>query len=125
MFIYYYMHRVLERQLKKVFGSLEAVPQDPHMSELIALIDATYVHNDEDRELIERSLDISSQELGGLNKRLREESDSMKKTLDELGRMNKLMINRELKMIELKKEIMRLNNHEASSLLSRSSPAHP
>lgn len=104
------MHRVLERQLKKVFGSLEAVPQDSKMTELIALIDATYMHNDEDRELIERSFEISSRELSGLNKKAHDESEEMKKNIEELARMNKLMINREMKMIELKKEIMRLQS---------------
>lgn len=55
------MHKVLERQLKKAFGSLEAAPKG--LEALLKLVDDAYVHYDEDRTLIERSLEISSREL--------------------------------------------------------------
>ena len=100
------MNKVLERQLKKVFGSLEAVPKN--IETLLALVSNTYDSAEADRLLIERSLEISSRELGELNRLTREESDKVKLSLAETERMNKLMLDRELKMIELKKEIERL-----------------
>ena len=96
------MNNVLERQLKKAFGSLEAVPKG--LGEFLELVSNTYDSYDQDHTLIERSLEISSKELGELNEKLRNESVNLRKNLSELERMNKLMIDRELKMVELKKE---------------------
>jgi two-component system NtrC family sensor kinase len=96
------MNKVLERQLKKVFGSLEAVP--PGFEALLKTVSDTYDHAEEDRLMIERSLEISSKELGELNKKTKEESDKIKTNLGETEHLNTLMIDRELKMIELKKE---------------------
>ncbi|MES2006650.1 MAG: hypothetical protein V4436_00915 [Patescibacteria group bacterium] len=100
------MNKVLERQLKKIFGSIEQVPQG--LDAFLTLVSDTYDHAEEDRLMIERSLDISSKELGELNKKTREESDKIKESLGETERMNTLMIDRELKMIELKKRIAEL-----------------
>jgi chromosome segregation ATPase len=100
------MNKVLERQLKKVFGSLDAVPKS--LAELLHLVSGSYDHAEEDRLLIERSLEISSKELGELNKKLQNESETLKAKFEELERMNKLMVDRELKMIELKKRIVDL-----------------
>jgi chromosome segregation ATPase len=100
------MNKLLERQLKKIFGDLERVP--PHIEAFLGLVSETYDHAEEDRTMIERSLEISSRELGELNKKTREESEKLKENLAALERMNKLMVDRELKMIELKKEIASL-----------------
>ena len=102
------MNKILERQLKKVFGSLENVPKG--LDGLLALVSSTYDHADEDRLMIERSLDISSKELGEFNRKTREESDRIKVSLKETERMNTLMVDRELKMIELKKKIAALES---------------
>ena len=109
------MHKTLERQLKKIFGSLEAVPKE--LNAFVALVNETYVHNDEDRALVEHSLDISSKEMGELNAKILKESGTLKTSLAETERMNKLMVDRELKMIELKKEIeaLRVNQHKPSN----------
>ena len=104
------MNKVLEWQLKKIFGSLENVPTT--LNELLTVISTTYDHSEEDRLMIERSLDISSKELGELNKRIRTESDTIKNKLDEIERTNKLMIDRELKMISLKEEIKVLEDQK-------------
>ena len=96
------MNKTLERQIKKIFGNIESVP--PNLYPFLKVVSDTYDSAEEDRKLIERSLEISSKELGGLNEKLRAESDAQKKNIDELARMNKLMVDRELKMIELKKE---------------------
>ncbi|MES3006037.1 MAG: hypothetical protein V4664_03770 [Patescibacteria group bacterium] len=97
------MNKVLERQIKKLFGGMENIPKG--IDEFLKVISATYDHADEDRLLIERSLEISSKELGDLNKKTQEESKKLKVNLAEIEKMNNLMVDRELKMIELKKEI--------------------
>ncbi len=78
------MNKVLERQLKKVFGSLEAVPKG--FEKFLELVSATYDHSEEDRLMIERSMEISSKELGELNTRLRSESETLKAKLEDLAR---------------------------------------
>ena len=97
------MNKTLERQIKKIFGNIESVP--PNLFPFLKVVSGAYDGAEEDRKLIERSLEISSKELGALNEKLRAESEAQKKNIDELARMNKLMVDRELKMIELKKEI--------------------
>ena len=54
------MHRLLFRQIKRYYGD-EQLP--PELSRLIDAIDQTYFQNDQDRELLERSLELSSREL--------------------------------------------------------------
>ncbi|MES2154386.1 MAG: ATP-binding protein [bacterium] len=55
------MHKLLERQLKKHFGSLEAVPAD--LAPVLDQIDRSYTEADADRRLVERSLELTSGEL--------------------------------------------------------------
>jgi hypothetical protein len=110
------MNKVLERQLKKVFGDLAKIPKE--IEPLIALVSDTYDHGEEDRVMIERSMEISSKELGELNKKLQSESANLTTKLDELERINKLMVDRELKMIELKKENEELRKYTGSGRIS-------
>ncbi|OGC81073.1 hypothetical protein A2943_02060 [Candidatus Adlerbacteria bacterium RIFCSPLOWO2_01_FULL_51_16] len=56
------MNKVLERQIKKIFGNIESVPQSLYV--FLEVVSETYDHAEEDRLLIERSLEISSKELG-------------------------------------------------------------
>ena len=97
------MNKVLERQIKKIFGNLENCPKD--LDDFLKLVSNTYDSNEEDRLLVERSLEISSKELMELNKQTKDESDKLKVSFLELEKMNRLMVDRELKMTELKKEI--------------------
>lgn len=63
------MHKLLERQLRRHFGSLEAVPAN--LQGLLEAIDASYIQADTDRRLIEHSLELASQELLQRNAELR------------------------------------------------------
>ena len=63
------MHKLLERQLKRHFGDAESVPAE--LSDFTAAIDAAYHQADADRELLERSLDLTSDELLEVNAELR------------------------------------------------------
>lgn len=66
-------HKILLRQLIKQFGSQDHIP--PELNSFLESISTVYQHADEDRTLIERSLDISSLELSDLNLQLRAERD--------------------------------------------------
>ena len=55
------MHPLLQRQLRRHVGSPEALP--PEWRRLVQAIDDAYQAHDEDRKLIERSLEITSKEL--------------------------------------------------------------
>jgi PAS domain S-box-containing protein len=63
------LHRLLRRQLLRQFGSVEAVP--PSLAGLLAAVDEAYEQADVDRRLVERSLDLTSQELLQSNAELR------------------------------------------------------
>ncbi|MCW8889816.1 MAG: EAL domain-containing protein [Sedimenticola sp.] len=63
------LHSLLNRQLDMTDGSFSSPPNK--WCGFLELIDITYKEYDEDREMLERSLDISSRELLQLNQELR------------------------------------------------------
>jgi len=63
------MHRLLERQIKRIFGDPAALP--PEIAALAAAVDEAYAAADADRLMIERSLDLMSKELTETNNDLR------------------------------------------------------
>jgi two-component system NtrC family sensor kinase len=64
-------HKLLERQLRRFFGGVERLP--PDLKPFLAAVNDAYVAADEDRLLIERSLELMSQELTERNDQLRTE----------------------------------------------------
>jgi signal transduction histidine kinase/CheY-like chemotaxis protein len=62
-------HSLLKRQLKKFFGLAPEIPR--HWKGFIQAVDTAYVEFDEDRKMLERSLELSSQELLQANSELR------------------------------------------------------
>jgi two-component system sensor histidine kinase VicK len=54
------MHRILERQIQRSLGNNREIP--PDFQKLLQLISDTYDHLDEDRNLLDRSLSLSSAE---------------------------------------------------------------
>ncbi len=54
------MHRILKRQIERTLG--EAKKISPEVQKLISLVNDTYEHYDEDRDLLDRSLSLSSAE---------------------------------------------------------------
>jgi PAS domain S-box-containing protein len=55
------MHSLLRRQVRQHFGSEDKVP--PELSEFLARVDCAYQEFDTDRLMLERSMELSSQEL--------------------------------------------------------------
>ncbi|MEO0405233.1 MAG: hypothetical protein AAF193_10210, partial [Bacteroidota bacterium] len=70
------LSRLIKRQLKKTFGSLEDVPED--VMKFAQVVNQSYVHYEGDRKLLERTMEISSQELTDSNKRLVDESKKLR-----------------------------------------------
>jgi signal transduction histidine kinase len=62
------MHKLLERQLRKHFAEkLDAVMVDERFQKFCQSVDQAYSAHDDDRELLERSLELSSRELNEKN----------------------------------------------------------
>jgi signal transduction histidine kinase len=80
------MHKLLERQLKK----LGMLPPAPELEEFLATVDAAYTQADRDREMVERSLELASQELLQRNRQLRADIERRKQLEVELGQAEKL-----------------------------------
>lgn len=76
------MNRLLQRQLQRFFGSTEAAPKE--MARLFQAIGEAYDGFDADLHLIERSLDISSEELTAINQKLRTEVSEHAQAEDKL-----------------------------------------
>jgi signal transduction histidine kinase len=79
------MHRLLERQLKRCLGITDVTgPIPPEWQSLIEAVDAAYRQADEDRALLEHSLELSSQELLDRNRRLQEDIAQRKRVEEAL-----------------------------------------
>jgi signal transduction histidine kinase len=72
-------HKTLQRQIRKFLGEDPVV--SPQLEQLLHSVSSAYVHADEDRELIERSLELSSRELTDTNKKIRDEVAAQAKEL--------------------------------------------
>lgn len=69
------MHRLLQRQLRKVFP--QGLPDDPKIQLLVELVESGYQSFSEQLTILERSLDISSDELNQRNQTLNSILDSL------------------------------------------------
>jgi len=63
------MHSLLRRQIKKIFGSAEKIPKD--FQEILGVVNEAYFNFDADRLMLERSIEISSNELVEANSQMR------------------------------------------------------
>lgn len=61
-------HPLLKRQLRKYFPDLEEIPEK--FIPFFHAVNQSYLHYDSDRDLLERAMDISSEELTETNKKL-------------------------------------------------------
>src|SRR5712691_3745546 len=63
------LHSLLRRQLRQYLGAPEPLP--PDLAHLLEAVDRAYHQFDDDRRMLERSLELSSQELLEANSQLR------------------------------------------------------
>ncbi|MBM3779691.1 MAG: response regulator [Acidimicrobiia bacterium] len=77
-----HFHSLLRRQITRHFGSLDQVPDEWHP--FLAAIDLAYRQSDSDRQMLERSLDLSSEELGQANARMTSALERLRQAHGEL-----------------------------------------
>jgi len=107
------MNKLLERQIKKVFGEINTMPNE--LLPLLNTISETYDGFETDRVLMEHSFDLSTEELLEINKRLENEiaekaeiEKELEKKVNELSVFYKASFGREERILELKKEVREL-----------------
>ncbi len=76
------MNRLLKRQIKRYFNGIENVPES--LKPFLEAVGSSYNHYEEDRVLLERAIDISSDELTKANQQLREEAQGQQAILSKL-----------------------------------------
>jgi two-component system, chemotaxis family, sensor kinase Cph1 len=75
-------NKLLLKQIQKKFGSVDDLP--PEMQEFLNTVSHTYDFYEKERQLIERSMDISSNELIEANSKLEEQRQKLQRSNDEL-----------------------------------------
>ena len=76
------LHPLLTRQLRRVGVSSDKVPDATRWSEVLAAVSRAYRAADEDRYIMERSLELSSAEMQTLHDRLAAERDRLSRELE-------------------------------------------
>lgn len=71
------MNKLLQRQVQKHFGNPDTVPAE--FSALLKVIGESYDHYEKDRNMLERSIELTSTEMIELNDKLRKETAEVKK----------------------------------------------
>ena len=64
-------HRLLQRQVKKHLGGAVA----PELEAFVQAVDGAYIDMDNDKSMVERSLELSSKELEELNDAVRKKQE--------------------------------------------------
>jgi signal transduction histidine kinase len=75
-------HKILERQLSKTLGRQAEVPD--WLLPLLEQVSESYQHSDEDRAMLERSIELSSQELLQANRGLKQQQRELEEAVEEL-----------------------------------------
>jgi len=76
------MNTLLQRQLRKYYGDISSIP--PEWKPLLDAVDKAYDEFDDDRRKLERSIDLSSDELGQANSKLNERACQFEAANQEL-----------------------------------------
>ncbi len=75
-------NKLLLKQIQKKFGSVDNLP--PEVVELLDTVSHTYDFYERERQLIERSMDLSSNELIEANSKLEEQAQKLQRSNEEL-----------------------------------------
>ncbi|MEK7278875.1 MAG: sensor histidine kinase, partial [Chloroflexota bacterium] len=74
-------HRLLKRQLKSLFGDTSSIPAE--WQALFDAVSTAYEQFDSDRKLVERSLELTSQELLQANAEMRRANEDLERRVRE------------------------------------------
>jgi two-component system NtrC family sensor kinase len=88
------VHSLIDRQIKKYLKG----EHGPELAPFLEAVGATYRGYDNDRQMLEQSMELMSDELNARNRELREQLDGRQRVEDELRRSNENLreINRKL-----------------------------
>ena len=114
------MHSLLQRQLKKHVNTFAGL--SPEWEALLKAVSEAYEQSDADRWLVERSLELTSQELMLKHDALKRDLDARQRIMEELRLtnetlaakmkqleiLNRAMLGREERILELKDEVRSL-----------------
>jgi light-regulated signal transduction histidine kinase (bacteriophytochrome) len=75
-------NKLLLKQIQKKFGTLDDLP--PEMIELLSTVSQTYDYYEKERQLLERSMDLSNNELIEVNAKLEKQAEKLKRSNQEL-----------------------------------------
>lgn len=95
------IHRLLARQLKKLAPSGEDVPED--WRPLIDAINDAYNASDEDRRLVEMSMEISGREMSQAYKDLSRQEGALREALEKLQQINRELQETQEQLIQKEK----------------------
>ncbi len=79
------MHHLLKQQIKKFLGDPSQVPAE--LKELLDAVDAAYTEADNDYDLLERAMDLASDELLEKNTKLKQEVADRKKAQEDIQKL--------------------------------------
>jgi diguanylate cyclase (GGDEF)-like protein/PAS domain S-box-containing protein len=97
------IHSLLKRQLKKLLGESYSLPKE--LKDIFASINNAYIQSDIDRNMLERSLDLSSQELFTANAEFKKTLSLLNATI-ESTRDGILVVDLKGKMISFNKNFV-------------------
>ncbi len=76
------MNRLLKRQIRRYLGNLDDYP--PEIHKFLEAVDRSYDHYEQDRQMLENVMDISSEELTEANAKLIQEAENQRTLLKKL-----------------------------------------
>ncbi|MDP9081328.1 MAG: PAS domain S-box protein [Bacteroidota bacterium] len=106
-------NKLFQRQLKKQFGSVDNIPEN--LRPFLKTVSDTYDHQDKERKMLERSIELSSAEMKELNQSLRKETDTNNKIVFEKIKESLVLINEDIPEAKFSSEDITLT-HIAETL---------
>ena len=95
------LNKLLVRQAEKYLGGVDNVPENYYA--FIQAINESYNHYEKDHHLLERSIELSSEEMIELNEQLRKETKQLKQAHEELRATEIIRLEKRLDEEKIKK----------------------